>query len=294
MTWAFSAMQTGFSPPRTGSTNGFRRGSGCCTGQSGRAGRCWLDARRRSSRGAGQRVSAFDLRNFWGGTISVDHSSHRTIRKCCAEGHRCCCRRAATALPQRSSPIRKRWLLTPAHARSEVATSSHSVTVAPEISAFVTDRLQLGVTPSFGSAAAGWQYVAQPTDASGRTRYLLGALKQHTASLTSRGTYAFSQHLTLQAYAQAFGSGGTYDAFREVVNARASLAGDRVATLSPSRVRFDHATSRFSIDDGTHAVHLSRSGILATRPSERPASLRVFAGLDVLPGLDAAALRQRS
>src|SRR4029079_10453988 len=122
---------------------------------------------------------------------------------------------------------------------------------APESSAFVTDRLRVGVTPSFGSAAAGWQYVAQPTDASGRTRYLLGALRQRTASLTTRVTYAFSQHLTLQAYVQAFGSGGTYDVFREVVNARAPLAGDRVVTLSSSRVRFDHATSRYSVDDGT-------------------------------------------
>ncbi|MEP6729154.1 MAG: DUF5916 domain-containing protein [bacterium] len=196
-------------------------------------------------------AGAFDLRNYWGGTVSVDHEFSSFDPEVLRGGPSLLLPESNRVAATLFSDSRKRWQLTlSTSVRSEPVTASHSVTVSPDITAFVTDRLQLGLAASFGSAAAGWQYVAQPVDALGQTRYLLGALTQRTASLTSRATYAFSPHLTLQGYAQAFGSGGTYDAFREVVNARAARADDRVATLSASRVLFDNSTSRFTFDAG--------------------------------------------
>jgi hypothetical protein len=69
--------------------------------------------------------------------------------------------------------------------KSESLVGSLSV----DFGGFVTDRLQLGVRPTW--RPQGWQNVDQPIDASG-VRYL-GRLEQTTTSLTARMTYALTE-----------------------------------------------------------------------------------------------------
>ena len=196
-------------------------------------------------------AASVDARRYWGGALSVDHEGSSFDPEVLRGG-------PALLLPASDrwtaslySDTRRRWQLTlGASARREPSTASHNVSVTPDFSAFVTDRLQVGLMPSFGHARVGWQYVAQPVDASGHAHYLLGALDQQTASLTSRVTYAFSQHLTLQGYAQAFTSGGTYGGFAEVANPRATNGADRVIAISAARLQRNSATSSFILDAG--------------------------------------------
>jgi hypothetical protein len=74
-------------------------------------------------------------------------------------------------------------------------------------------------------------------------------LHQTTGSITARATYAFSAHLTLQLYTQAFLSTGRYDAFAEVVSAAAARAPDRTARLG-TRAQYDSGGQRYVVDSG--------------------------------------------
>jgi hypothetical protein len=189
-----------------------------------------------------------DLHNYWGGSLSLDHELAAQDPEILRGG-------PAFRLPGRDrwalnayTDTRRRWQLTldVAGAR-ERATGSAEATLSPSLSAFVTDRLQLGLTPSAGFVVAGWQYVGQPRDSSGRAHYVLGSLHQTTASLTTRVTYAFSAHVTLQLYAQTFLSGGRYHAFKEVTAPAAADARDRVTGLEP-RLRYDAPATRYVVD----------------------------------------------
>jgi hypothetical protein len=139
-------------------------------------------------------------------------------------------------------------------AEREPGSASHSLSLSPGVSAFVTDRLQVGIIPQISRAREGWQYVAQPVDSAGRTHYLVGALDQRTVSLTTRATYAFSPHLTLQWYAQAFLGSGRYPGFAEVTAPRAARTADRMAAVSASRLDRDPATRAYRLDAGTDSV----------------------------------------
>jgi hypothetical protein len=74
-------------------------------------------------------------------------------------------------------------------------------------------------------------------------------LHQTTGSVTARATYAFSAHLTLQLYTQAFLSAGRFAELEEVVAPAAAHPADRVARLD-SRVRYDSAGQRYVVDSG--------------------------------------------
>jgi hypothetical protein len=82
----------------------------------------------------------------------------------------------------------------------------------------------------------GTQFIDDVTTAAG-TRYLVGDLRQQTASLTGRASLAFTPALTLQAYAQPFVSGGRFLRAGEVVDPRASRVADRVRFFHPSEMR---------------------------------------------------------
>jgi hypothetical protein len=130
----------------------------------------------------------------------------------------------------------------------EHTTASNSVNASLTYSAFLNDRLQVGLTPSFSSGVNGWQYVAQPLDSTMTAHYVLGALRQNTTSLSARATYAFSSALTVQTYAQVFLSGGRYDRFREVSSAQASAAELRAPLIDGSRIAFDAPGQRYIAD----------------------------------------------
>ncbi|HET9604146.1 MAG TPA: DUF5916 domain-containing protein [Gemmatimonadales bacterium] len=177
-------------------------------------------------------TGALDFRNYWGSTFSWDHELPATDPGILRGG-------PAFRLPAREryeltghTDSRKRWQVTlGASAEREPATASWSWRVTPDFFAFVTDRLQLGLTPLVGQAREAWQYVTTAEDSAGTPHYILGRLHQTTASLTVRGTYAFSPHLTIQLYSQLFLSDGWFDALKEVKAPRDPEPARRVSAL---------------------------------------------------------------
>ncbi|HKP16341.1 MAG TPA: DUF5916 domain-containing protein, partial [Gemmatimonadaceae bacterium] len=100
------------------------------------------------------------------------------------------------------------------------------------ISARIGGGTQLSVAPSLSWWRNPQQFVASPT-LGDSTHHVVGDLRQSTAALMLRGSYALSSRLTLQLYAQPFLSTGEYRALGTVVDARATALGDRVRRFSP-------------------------------------------------------------
>jgi uncharacterized protein DUF5916/cellulose/xylan binding protein with CBM9 domain len=221
-----------------------------------------------------------DLRSYWGGSISLDHEFPASDPEVLRGG-------PALRLPARQrwavsayTDVRRRWQLTMnLSGRREPGSRSTGVALSPDFATFVTDRLQLGITPAIESSREGWQYADQVPDGAGRIHYVLGALHQWTSSLTARATYAFSAHLTLQLYTQAFLSAGRYDGLGEVVAPAAARAADRVATFG-SRAQYDSATQRYVVDSGRTGAY--RFGDPAF--SLREFHLNLLLRWEVLPG----------
>jgi hypothetical protein len=195
-------------------------------------------------------TASADLRSYWGGSISLDHEFPASDPEVLRGG-------PALRLPARdrwalgvhTDSRRRRQLTLNLSGSREAGSHSSDIAFAPDFSTFVTDRLQLGITPTLESSREGWQYVDQPRDGVGRVHYVLGALHQTTGSVTARATYAFSAHLTLQLYTQAFLSAGRFAELEEVVAPAAVHPADRVARLD-SRVRYDSAGQRYVVDSG--------------------------------------------
>lgn len=191
-----------------------------------------------------------DLRTYWGGSISLDHEFPVSDPEVLRGG-------PALRLPARDrwaltayTDSRRRWQLTlNLSGRREAGSRSSGLAFTPEFGTFVTDRLQLGITPAIEASREGWQYVDQVRDRVGRIRYVLGALHQTTSSLTARATYAFSAHLTVQLYTQAFLSTGRYGDLAEVVVPGAARPTDRVAPFG-ARAQYDSAARRYVVDSG--------------------------------------------
>ena len=94
-------------------------------------------------------------------------------------------------------------------------------------------QAEVELMPSIEWRRSGSQFIARPLTPSGR-RYLIGDLRQRTAALTMRGSYAFTPTLTLQAYAQPFLSNGRYARVGEVTQPMASIPAARVAYFDPA------------------------------------------------------------
>lgn len=177
-----------------------------------------------------------DLRNYWGGSVSLDHELPALQVEALRGG-------PALLLPSRDSASVS--LYTDTRRQSQVrldlrgfrepATASHQLAVAPAIDVRASDRLSFSLGPSIEWTSNAWQYVESPV-AAGHAHHLLARLEQTTASLTTRVDLAFSPRLTLQLYAQPFASRGDFGQYKEVIAPRASRVAERVRSLSPDDV----------------------------------------------------------
>jgi uncharacterized protein DUF5916/cellulose/xylan binding protein with CBM9 domain len=219
-------------------------------------------------------AGSVDFRNYWGVSLSLDHEFPVTDPEVLRGG-------PALPLPARNritatgyTDSRKRWQITvTASGEQESRSESLVGSLLLDFSGFVTDRLQLGLSPYVASAREGWQYVDQPIDGSGVRRYFLGRLEQTTTSLTARMTYAFSPKLTLQLYTQAFLSGGAYDRFKEVV-------AKQVREIAPSRIIHDVQAGQYIVDQGTATTATFSEPAF----SERDLNLNFVMRWEFLPG----------
>lgn len=126
---------------------------------------------------------------------------------------------------------------------------SRLLTLGPGTIMRPTARAELQVQPFLTWERNGTQFIDHPLTPSGR-RYIVGDLKQRTASITARGSYAFTPELTLQAYAQPFVSTGRFVRVGEVVQPRARQLDQRVrffdqgsVSTSTDRETVTYATS---------------------------------------------------
>jgi hypothetical protein len=219
-------------------------------------------------------TASADFRNYWGGSLAVDHEFPVNDPEVLRGG-------PALSLPARNrltatgyTDTRKRWQVTvTGAAEREPASESSGASLSADLSAFATDRLQIGISPYVATATEGWQYVAQPLDVSGVRHYYLGRLQQTTTSLTTRLTYAFSPNLTLQLYSQAFLSGGAYDRFKEVVSGR-------VRDIAPGRIVHDTLGRQYLVDFGT----ATSASFPDPAFSERDLNLNFVLRWEFLPG----------
>lgn len=92
-------------------------------------------------------------------------------------------------------------------------------------------NLEISANPAFSQSVNDAQYIDQVEDDAGATRYLVGRIKQTSASLTLRVAWTFSPKLSLQAYAQPFLATGRYAHYKEVTSAGAAAPSDRYTVL---------------------------------------------------------------
>jgi hypothetical protein len=117
----------------------------------------------------------------------------------------------------------------------------------------VSNSAEVTLSPSYSEATRSSQYV-QRRSVGGEPVYVLGELKQSTASLTARVNYTVSPALSLQFYAQPFVSAGRFASFMEVRDPRASRFADRLAGYTESQIAYDEKDRVYSVDrngDGT-------------------------------------------
>jgi hypothetical protein len=121
-----------------------------------------------------------------------------------------------------------------------------------ELGATVQARsnIDVFVGPSIYHRNEPMQYVDQVSDelAMDQTHFVFGRLHETDLSMTLRVNWAFSPHLTLQAYAQPYIASGYYSELKEVDNPGAERYRDRFQLLAGS----------LRLDDGTY--HVTRGG----------------------------------
>jgi hypothetical protein len=124
----------------------------------------------------------------------------------------------------RTDPRRRVRLGASAFWEGEDGTGTDRLTLAPSLTIRPSQRMDVSLAPSFAWNTSTWQYVGRRTDAGAgdADRWIVGRLRQTTASLTLRMDYAFTPELSLQLYASPFVSAGDYDDFREVDDPRAA------------------------------------------------------------------------
>ncbi|HET7617221.1 MAG TPA: DUF5916 domain-containing protein, partial [Vicinamibacterales bacterium] len=137
-----------------------------------------------------------------------------------------------------------------ASASREPDSGSWSVSLAPQLSARASERIEWSLAPALTDETVGWQYVAQPDG-----RFVVARLRQRTVSLTARTDVIFTVHALLQLYVQPFVSTGAYDRYQVVAAPRAARPSDRVAAITTRLLSDDRIAAR--LPDGS-AVSFDR------------------------------------
>ena len=115
------------------------------------------------------------------------------------------------------------------------ADGSWAARIGPGWTLRPVDRAEVQLQPMVEWRRTGTQFI-DDVSTPGGARYLVGDLRQQTASLTGRASLAFTPTLTVQAYAQPFVSNGHFLRAGEVVRPGAPRAADRVRFFQASEI----------------------------------------------------------
>jgi uncharacterized protein DUF5916 len=151
----------------------------------------------------------------------------------------------------RTDPRRRANWLFDLGGSPRTADGSWMASVGPGLTLRPVDRAEVQLQPSIEWRRTGMQFIGDAATPAG-TRYLVGDLRQRTASLTARANLAFTPTLTVQAYAQPFVSNGRFLRAGEVVNPMAPRVSDRV--------RFFGATEVETSADRSEATYRTSGG----------------------------------
>ncbi|MEO8623172.1 MAG: DUF5916 domain-containing protein [bacterium] len=127
----------------------------------------------------------------------------------------------------RTDPRRSVSWVVDANASPKGSDGSSLAMVSPGVIYRPLDRAEFQLRPTIEWRRTGTQFIDYAM-VSGVRHDIVGDLRQQTASLTGRASYAFTPDLTLQFYAQPFVSRGRYLRVGEVTNALASRYEDRL------------------------------------------------------------------
>ena len=117
----------------------------------------------------------------------------------------------------------------------EWGTGSDRFSLSPNVTVQPSSRVQFSIRPRVSWSMDSWQYVTtRPTEAS--VHYVHGRIDRQTVAFTTRLNYTFSPRLSLQLYAEPFVSAGSYDAFKEVDDPRASAFDSRFHTYAADEI----------------------------------------------------------
>lgn len=117
-----------------------------------------------------------------------------------------------------------------------------------------TPRMDLSLSPHVSRVTSDWQYVTRRT-VDGAPHYVLGRLRQRTASLAARLNYTVSPTLSIQAYAQPFIGAGEYERLQTVRDPLADGFADRFHVYGPDEVSVETAD-----DTGARVFHVRPGG----------------------------------
>jgi hypothetical protein len=120
----------------------------------------------------------------------------------------------------------------------DVGDLGSSLNVFGEVTQRVADRAQIVLSPGLMFWRSPQQFVESVDE-----HYVVGDVRQTTASLTARVDYSFTPRLSFQLYAQPFLSAGAYERLGEVVSAHSPNAANRVRRFTAAEhgaVDFDN------------------------------------------------------
>ena len=112
---------------------------------------------------------------------------------------------------------------------AEPGTRSNAMSLAPQVTWRAGDRIEWTLGPSYSDETVGWQFVSGPDGVT--PDYVVGRLRQQTASLLNRADLIFNVRASLQFYLQPFVSTGRYDRLQRLVDPRAARPTSRFAPL---------------------------------------------------------------
>jgi Domain of unknown function (DUF5916)/Carbohydrate family 9 binding domain-like len=118
--------------------------------------------------------------------------------------------------------------------RTSPKSASYRASVGVFAKVQARSNLEVSAEPSLEVSEDDAQYIDQVADQAGTTQYLLGRIRQTSASLTLRVAWTFSPRLSLQAYAQPFLASGHYEDYKEVADPSARAYSARFRVLQPS------------------------------------------------------------
>jgi hypothetical protein len=179
------------------------------------------------------------LANYWDATLTVQHEAPVLSTEWLRGG-------PALAMPPRelakllvhSDTRRTSFASLTASVMAEPGSGSSSAAVSPSLTLRLSDHIAGTLGASYQDQVIGWQLVAGPGVAPPDT-YLVGRLRQRTASLSLQADLAISPRLIVQLYAQPFATIGRYSRYARLADPRAARPEDRFAALSADELTGD-------------------------------------------------------